>query len=295
MPKRAPRKREKKKRGFMYFRLFVCAAIICTAFVLKHTNAPIVEKLTQVINQELKIDEAVDAISRAADSDEGIAEAFRSEETETIQPESSSEPVFGADFYMGDDTEALQKEIEEGQKRAEAEAKKLSVETLSFQMSAEELYDDTKAEPFRIPPPSYCSYDKVAIGFKYKSPLYGIITSRFGYRDHPIIEDASFHTGLDIAAKKGTAIGAFAEGTVIEAGKNATYGNYLLIEHSGGIRSFYGHNSKLSVKKGQKVKIGQKVAEVGSTGMSTGPHLHFEVRKGNTRLDPALYISPETI
>ena len=247
-----------------------------------------------MISEKLKIDQAVEAVSRAADIGEEIAEAFKADEIEE-KVEQKSEPVFDADYYTDDSFEELQKEIEEQREKAAEEEKQLSVETLSFQMGEEELHDDTKAEPFRIPPPSYCSYEKINIGFKYKTPLYGVITSKFGYRDHPIINDASFHTGLDIAAKKGTAIGAFADGTVLEAGRNSTYGNYLLIEHTGGIRSFYGHNSKLSVKKGQKVKIGQKIAEVGSTGMSTGPHLHFEVRKGTTRLDPALYISNEVV
>ncbi len=268
--------------------------IICAAVVLKYTNAPIVVKLSEKVSSELKLSEAVEVISRVTDVDEKITEVFRTSD-EKPSGETVTEPVFNEDYYIGDKNEEFELEITEERKRAEDEAKKLSVETLSFQMSEEELLDDTKAEPFKIPPPSYCSYEKIELGFKYKSPLYGIITSKYGYRDHPIIEDASFHTGLDIAAKSGTAISAFADGTVIESGKNKTYGNYLLIEHKNGIRSFYGHNSRLSVKKGQRVKLGQKVAEVGSTGMSTGPHLHFEVRKGTTRLDPALYVSPETV
>ncbi len=280
----------------MFLRLFVCVCIIAAAVVLKHVNAPIVERLTQVVNDDLQIDQAVEAISDMTKIDEGIAEVFKEKDDgKQTEDEENTEPVFGSDFYLGEESDEFQREIEEERKRAEKEAKELSVETLSFQMSTEELSDDTAAEPFRIPAPSYCSYNKENISFKYQSPLYGVITSKFGYRDHPIIEDASFHTGLDIAAKKGNAISAFASGKVIEAGKNATYGNYLLIEHDDGIRSFYGHNSKLSVKKGQRVKLGQKIAEVGSTGMSTGPHLHFEIRKGNIRLDPALYISPETV
>lgn len=169
------------------------------------------------------------------------------------------------------------------------------IEALSFQMTKEELHDDTKAEIFRIPAPSNCSYEKVNISFSYTVPLYGTVTSKFGYRDHPIIEDASFHTGIDIAAKSGTEVKCFADGVVLEAKSNKTYGNYLLIEHSGGIRTFYGHNSKLNVKSGQKVKKGQKIALVGTTGMSTGPHLHFEVRNDKKRLDPTHYISVNDI
>ncbi len=295
MAKRSGRtNRKKTKGGFMYFRLFLCFLIICTAVVLKYTKAPVIENLAETVSSKLKINEAVDAISRVSDIDDGIAAVFKKHDD--VEPQQSTEePVFSEDFYMDEETRELEKEIEEERQKAVEEEKQLSVETLSFQMSAEELSDDTKAEPFRIPPPSYCSYDRPELGFKYKSPLYGIITSKYGYRDHPIIEDASFHTGLDIAAKQGSTVSAFADGTVLEAGKNNTYGNYLLIEHKNGIRSFYGHNFRLSVKKGQRVKLGQKVAEVGSTGMSTGPHLHFEVRNGTTRLDPALYISPETV
>lgn len=289
---RAARRKQKKekKKGFMFFRLSVCLLIICAAVFLKYADSPLVSGLVETIKSELKVDEAIEVISNAAKPDDGVAEVF-DEEGEAKNEDNS----FDENFYIDDNMEALQKEIDEERKKREEEEKKLSVETLSFQMSEEEMQDDTKAEPFRIPPPSSCSYDKVSLGFKYRSPLYGVITSKYGYRDHPIINDASFHTGLDIAAKKGTAIVAFADGKVIEAGKNSTYGNYLLIEHKNGIRSFYGHNSKLLLKKGATVKLGQKVAEVGSTGLSTGPHLHFEVRNGKTRLDPAQYISSETI
>lgn len=274
--------RHGSKRGknnfFMYLRLFVCVAIIATAVFLKETNHPVIKVISEEISKELKVSEAIEAIS-AKTKEEHTTEVF--EEKEYIDQK----------FYIGEKEEELSIE----RRRVEEEEKKLSVETLSFQMSDSELFDDTTAEPFRIPPPSYCSYKKEEIPFKYEAPLYGVITSRFGYRDHPVIEDASFHTGLDIAAPKGNAVLAFAKGTVKEAGKNATYGNYILIEHSNGIKSFYGHNSKLNVKKGQSVSLGQKIAEVGSTGMSTGPHLHFEVRKNNIRLDPSLYISPERV
>ncbi len=280
--------KEKRSNFFMYVRLFACSAIVFGAIFLKASNAPILTKVSEKVSEELEIESAVEAISDGiGGAENGVFEVFKEKEEEVeLQEEGSFE-----DFYIGDSREEIEKELE----MAEEKEKKLAVETLSFQMSEEELLDDTAAEPFKIPPPSYCSYNKEQISFKFTTPLRGVITSRFGYRDHPIIEDASFHTGLDIAANSGRDIVSFAAGKVIDAGKNSTYGNYLLIEHRNGIRSFYGHNSKLLVKKGQKVSLGQKIAKVGSTGMSTGPHLHFEVRKGTTRLDPALYISPESV
>ncbi len=284
---------------FFYFRAVVCIVIIALAVILKWSDAPVVSKVSKAVNEGLGLDEAVEAISRAANGDYGIAEVFGKKKTEkedeATASDKNTEAVFGNDFYIEKDTRALEEELEREKEKKAAEAARVSVENLSFQMTAEELYDDTEAVPFRIPPPSNCSYKKEEIKFKYGSPLNGVITSKYGYRDHPIMEDASFHTGLDIAAKKGSKISAFASGTVLEKGKNSIYGNYLIIDHGGGFTSFYGHNSKVTVKKGEKVKLGQKVAEVGSTGMSTGAHLHFEIRKNNIRLDPALYISPATV
>ena len=279
---------KKIKTFFMYIRLFLCVAIVAVAMVLKTLNAPVVSELSQKVSEELEIEKAVEAIS-GEKKDEGTQEVFEEKE-EDVKEKTDAKYDF-EEFYVGEQAEELEKiSAETAQKE-----KQLEIETLSYQMSAEELSDDTAAEPFKIPPPSYCSYNKEKITFKHTTPLRGTITSRYGYRDHPIIEDASFHTGLDIAAKSGTDIVSFAAGKVIEAGKNSTYGNYLLIEHEDGIRSFYGHNSKLLVKKGQKVSMGQKIARVGSTGMSTGPHLHFEVRRGTTRLDPSYYISAEHV
>lgn len=284
--KRKVQKQKKNKNYFMYIRLCLCVVVVLTAVVLKAVNAPALSEISKKVSEELEVEKAVEVLS-GGKSEEGVSEVFEEEREE----ESEEEKYDFEKFYVGEQKE----EVEKLREAAAEKEKQLELEVLSYQMSAEELSDDTAAEPFKIPPPSNCSYSKEKIDFKYCTPLRGTITSRYGYRDHPIIEDASFHTGLDIAAKQGTDIVCFAAGKVIDAGKNATYGNYLLIEHADGYRSFYGHNSKLLVKKGQKVSKGQKIARVGSTGMSTGPHLHFEVRQGIVRLDPAHYISPERV
>ena len=104
------------------------------------------------------------------------------------------------------------------------------------------------------------------------------ITSEFGYRIHPILKVRKLHTGIDIGAASGTAVLAANKGTVIKAGWNNSYGNVVMIDHGGGIVTLYAHNSKLAVKTGDVVSRGQTISYVGSTGMSTGPHLHFEVR-----------------
>ena len=121
-------------------------------------------------------------------------------------------------------------------------------------------------------------------------PTYGSITSRFGWRSHPILGSQRFHAGLDFGASYGTAIRAADSGAVIFAGWYGGYGNAVVIDHGNGISTLYGHASSLYVTEGQTVKQGQPIAAVGSTGLSTGPHLHFEVRRNGQPVDPLAYL-----
>lgn len=124
-------------------------------------------------------------------------------------------------------------------------------------------------------------------------PTKGVIESEFGNRLHPIYKKYMDHTGADIGGKKGNSIYAAASGKVIYAGKSSGYGNYLDIDHGNGIVTRYAHCSKLLVKAGQTVKVGDKIALVGDTGTTTGPHLHFEVRINNVAVNPTLFIGTE--
>ncbi|HET9097114.1 MAG TPA: peptidoglycan DD-metalloendopeptidase family protein [Candidatus Baltobacteraceae bacterium] len=121
-------------------------------------------------------------------------------------------------------------------------------------------------------------------------PVSGTITSPFGYRRNPFGGGMEFHQGLDIAAPMGTTITAAASGTVISAGWYGGYGNYILIDHGGGMATGYGHCSQIFVSVGQQVQKGQAIGAVGSTGASTGPHVHFEVRINGKPVDPAAYL-----
>lgn len=125
-------------------------------------------------------------------------------------------------------------------------------------------------------------------------PLRGTITSNFGYRSHPIHKKRLMHTGLDIARPHGTPITATNDGTVIYSGWRGGYGKVVMINHGNvngtNIVSLYGHLSSYRVSSGQKVTKGQTIANVGSTGYSTGPHLHFEIRKDGTPTNPRNYL-----
>ena len=118
-------------------------------------------------------------------------------------------------------------------------------------------------------------------------PVTGTITSPFGWRSNPFGGGPEFHQGLDIAAPSGTTVTAAAGGTVIMAQWYGGYGNYILIDHGGGYSTGYGHLSAIYVSTGQAVQRGQAIGAVGSTGQSTGPHLHFEVRIAGRPVDPA--------
>ncbi|HEX3047653.1 MAG TPA: peptidoglycan DD-metalloendopeptidase family protein, partial [Bacillota bacterium] len=116
------------------------------------------------------------------------------------------------------------------------------------------------------------------------------ISSLFGYRIHPITGRRLFHEGLDIAADYGNGVYAYTDGRVVQAGWNGGYGNSILIDHGNGLRTRYGHLSRISVRVGQRVGTGQRIGSVGSTGSSTGPHLHFEVIKWGQTKNPLNYI-----
>lgn len=124
----------------------------------------------------------------------------------------------------------------------------------------------------------------------WPAPGYQTITSYFGYRLHPVLKVNKLHTGIDIAAPSGASVVAAADGTVIVSGYSGAYGNYIVIDHGGGTTTLYGHHSANLVSKGATVKKGQKIARVGSTGWSTGPHLHFEVSINGTVKNPLDYL-----
>ncbi|MGD0154098.1 MAG: peptidoglycan DD-metalloendopeptidase family protein [Thermacetogeniaceae bacterium] len=121
-------------------------------------------------------------------------------------------------------------------------------------------------------------------------PVRGPITSPFGMRIHPITHRYSGHTGIDIGVAYGTSIAAADGGTVIFAGWNDAYGNMTVIDHGGGIATMYAHQSNQLVSVGDHVRQGQIIGKVGSTGWSTGPHLHFEVRVNGTPVNPMNYL-----
>lgn len=124
----------------------------------------------------------------------------------------------------------------------------------------------------------------------WPAPGYNRITSEFGYRIHPILKVKKLHTGIDIGVPTGGNIVAASDGIVIYSGALGGYGNTIMIDHGSGIVTLYAHNSSLIAKEGSNVKRGDLISKAGSTGMSTGPHLHFEVRKNGAYQDPLTWL-----
>ena len=127
--------------------------------------------------------------------------------------------------------------------------------------------------------------------FVWPCPAYTYISDDYGYRIHPIYGTTTFHSGIDLAADYGAAILAAADGTVVAASYESTMGNYIMIDHGGGLYTIYMHASALYVSTGQSVSAGETIAAVGSTGNSTGPHLHFGVRLNGSYVSPWTYLS----
>ena len=128
--------------------------------------------------------------------------------------------------------------------------------------------------------------------FIWPCPASGRISSAFGDRSSPTEGASTNHKGLDIPAPSGSSIVAAADGKVVISTYSYSAGNYIMIDHGGGLTTVYMHCSQLLVKEGETVKQGQTIAKVGSTGYSTGPHLHFGVRSGGSYVNPSGYVSP---
>jgi murein DD-endopeptidase MepM/ murein hydrolase activator NlpD len=148
----------------------------------------------------------------------------------------------------------------------------------------------TRRLPVEIITPENASLERPSRPYRWEKgdgflwPLAGKITSNFGRRG------AIFHDGIDIAAPEGTPIRAIEHGQVLYSDRLRGYGNLIIIRHSRGFASVYAHNRRNRVREGQKVRRGEIIAEVGSTGRVTGPHLHFEIRKDNITRDPLYYL-----
>lgn len=184
--------------------------------------------------------------------------------------------------------DAVQSAADEKERQISAiEHDKAAMERALAEMEAEEQAIEEQIRRLQSTPEGQ---KRVARAFRgtFMPPCSGRLTCRFGYRVHPITGIYSFHTGVDIAVPTGTPVRAAADGTVVKAGWNRAYGWMVIIEHDGGYSTLYGHNSKLLVDVGDDVKQGEVIARAGSTGWSTGPHVHYQLMRYGKPINPGL-------
>ena len=169
----------------------------------------------------------------------------------------------------------------------------LTNEEKEIQDKIDEYNSQIKAVESEITALMVANLDSTYIGGEMAWPVPGYtrITSSFGMRVHPITGVYKLHTGVDIGAPLGANFIAANDGVVIKAEYNGAYGNMVIVDHGGGIATLYAHGSEILVQLGQEIKKGDPILKVGSTGYSTGPHAHFEVRKNGEYVDPIPYIT----
>ena len=182
--------------------------------------------------------------------------------------------------------EGLLGELKSDRAKMEAEHDSLTAQANQLSAIIAQKQRDAAAKRQQSGGSAVISGDVSSKGMIWPAPGYNRISSPYGNRIHPIFGTKKMHTGIDIPAPSGSSIVAAADGVVQHSGGLGGYGNVIIIDHGDGIATLYAHNSSLLVSEGASVSRGQVISKAGSTGYSTGPHLHFEVRKNGSYTDP---------
>jgi len=234
-----------------------------------------IETINEITRHDTAIIDEMIALKNSVEAAKAVIEARKDEQEEARAIASSKKNTLQAKLNEKEKlTKKLEQDIESYKKvyeKARKEEEKLKA-SLSSSLSTSKNSKYTGGK------------------FCWPAPSYTRISSPYGYRNHPIYKTKKFHSGVDLAAPGGSNILAAADGTVKMSGWNGGYGNCVVIDHGGGISTLYGHASRNLVVKGQKVTKGQVIAKVGTTGNSTGNHLHFEVLINGKTTDPMAYI-----
>lgn len=237
-----------------------------------------------------------DMVKKIIDYDKSILGEIKEKQESIEEKKDKLETKQGELISLESAAEAKKNELDEANDKKKAYYEKLE----KNQDAYEKALDDELAESNALEKQIKAILESSGSQGTYSGSKTGIvkvsdigrvprISSPYGMRFHPVLKKNKMHTGIDIAVPTGTPIYAMSEGRVIISTYSSSYGNMVVIDHGSGISSLYAHNSKLLVGVGQTVKKGQMIAKAGSTGRSTGPHLHFEVRKNGATIDPLPY------
>lgn len=237
----------------------------------------------------------MELLKRIAGQDAALVNQVRSERALIVAKRNQLEADKARLITLKQDTEKNQKRIEANK----AEQQRMLAQAEQEQAAAERTYQEllaTSNEIEQMLRARAAQSQAASPGFAYGSgdfiwPISStMITSEYGWRVHPIFGTSRYHSGIDIGADYGEAVWASAGGVVVHSGWLGGYGKTVIVDHGGGISTLYAHNSELTVSEGETVYQGQVVAYAGSTGYSTGPHLHFEVREYGEPVSPYSYL-----
>ena len=249
-------------------------------------------KLAEVLSRNMDVQAVFSAVGRgiAGDGSGAAEEVYQA----VFHPEASGGAAVETALAMPDELPAmdmlreyqtaLPDSVPKEETTSEAQPAQESPTQTEVSTLAYVLYSDKNL-------PEDVSLEQVILDFDYCTPVCGTISSPFGYREHPVEGEERFHYGVDLAADTGTTVSCFADGTVTAVGESSSYGKYCIVTHSGGYTTLYAHCSHITVSSGAEVARGEKIAEVGETGMATGPHLHFELHQNDAYLNPIYYVS----
>ena len=249
-------------------------------------------KLAEVLSRNMDVQAVFSAVGRgiAGDGSGAAEEVYQA----VFHPEASGGAAVETALAMPDELPAmdmlreyqtaLPDTVPKEETTSEAQPAQESPTQTEVSTLAYVLYSDKNL-------PEDVSLEQVILDFDYCTPVCGTISSPFGYREHPVEGEERFHYGVDLAADTGTTVSCFADGTVTAVGESSSYGKYCIVTHSGGYTTLYAHCSHITVSSGAEVARGEKIAEVGETGMATGPHLHFELHQNGAYLNPIYYVS----
>ena len=285
-----PGKRESRKDLYpkerrQLIQLVICGSalvvLVAVKLLLPETLAAFNEQLNAAMERNMDVQAVFSAVGRAFSGEEDAAEdvyqaVFHPEDPQPLQtaallPEGTSAMDTLRQYRQGTGDEAIP--------QTETAEQAETVSPLSYVLYSDETL------------PEGVSLEQAMLGFDYCVPVNGVISSDFGYRDHPTEGEERFHYGVDLAAESGTEVCSFADGTVTAVGESSTYGKYCMVAHESGFTTLYAHCSRITVSSGTAVTRGQQIAAVGETGMATGPHLHFELHRNGTYLNPVYYLT----
>ena len=254
---------------------------------------------TEYVNQITKYDrDMLEQYRQLKGQVEAQEQALEAEHSELLSLQEETEAKQNSVEQLMEDKEAelasynnqiasAQADLEEYQ--ADIEAQEQLMRQIEEEMRRREEEERKKAQEAGK---TYTTTDLGNISFIWPCPSSSRITSSFGDRESPTEGASSNHKGVDIGASSGADILAAASGQVVIATYSYSAGNYIMIDHGGGVSTVYMHCSQLLVSQGEEVSQGQVIGKVGSTGYSTGPHLHFGIRSGGSYVNPLSYVSP---